>query len=311
MKGIGFKTLSMMVCAVFFLVAFNNVEGSKEIMENEKEVMKDDDGFSFPTKTSKRAKAIEGGHLNYGLVSDSPFEGLLNWAFFQSGYDAAILQVFDEPLLSTDENYVFNQDGAATYELSEDRKTITLTIRDGVNWHDGNPVTGEDLEFAYLTIGHPEYKGARYDALFQMIEGMEEYHAGKTKRISGIKTDGKKISITFKEANPSILTGLWTYPLHKKYLGNLSLSEMESSDKIRKYPIGFGPYKVKRVVQGEAVEFEAYHNYWKGNPQLDSITLSVVNSTTVVKALESGKLISQNLVLIYMRGQKYYLISSY
>ncbi len=64
---------------------------------------------------------------------------------------------------------MFNGDGAATYELSEDRKTITLTIRDGVNWHDGNPVTGEDLEFAYLTIGHPEYKGARYDTLFQMI----------------------------------------------------------------------------------------------------------------------------------------------
>ena len=59
--------------------------------------------------------------------------------------------------------------------------------------------------------------------LFQMIEGMEEYHAGKAKRISGIKADGKKISITFKEANPSILTGLWTYPLHKKYLGDLSV----------------------------------------------------------------------------------------
>ncbi len=56
MKGIGFKTFSMMVCAVFFLAAFNHVEGSKEIMENEKEVMKDDDGFSFPTKTSNEPK---------------------------------------------------------------------------------------------------------------------------------------------------------------------------------------------------------------------------------------------------------------
>ena len=43
-------------------------------------------------------------------------------------------------------------------------KRLRLTIRDEVNWHDGNPVTGEDLEFAYLTIGHPEYKGARYDS---------------------------------------------------------------------------------------------------------------------------------------------------
>ena len=67
----------------------------------------------------------------------------------------AILGFFDEPLLSTDENYMFNQEGAATYKLSEDNKTITLTIRDQVKWQDGNPVTGEDLEFAYLMIGHP------------------------------------------------------------------------------------------------------------------------------------------------------------
>ena len=65
---------------------------------------------------------------------------------------------------------------------------------------------------------------------------------------------------------------------------------MESSDKIRKNPIGFGPYKVKKIVQGEAVEFEAYDGYWKGKPKLAGITLSVVNSTTAVKALESGSI---------------------
>ena len=38
-------------------------------MENGKEVMKDMAGYSFPTKTSNIAEAIEGGHLNYGLVT--------------------------------------------------------------------------------------------------------------------------------------------------------------------------------------------------------------------------------------------------
>jgi peptide/nickel transport system substrate-binding protein len=206
MKSRGYKIWIAIVLSALLLGACNAEETAKKDgnlkKETGTEVAKDKAGNTFPTKTSNSAESIEGGHLNYGIVTDSPFEGLLNWTFYQSTYD--------ESLLSTDENYVFSQDGAATYEMSEDNKTITLTIRDNVKWQDGNPVTGEDLEFAYLTIGHPDYKGVRYDALFQSIEGMEEYHAGKADHISGIKVDGNKISISFKEANPSILTGLWT-----------------------------------------------------------------------------------------------------
>ncbi len=303
MKMVGKKVLSAMLFSVLFLVACNAEEVTEDPNKTEdvgKEVTKDKAGHTFPTKTSNNNQSIEGDHLNYGLVTDSPFEGLLNWTFYQSMYDDAILSVFDESLLSTDENYVFNQEGAATYEMSKDNKTITLTIRDEVNWQDGNPVTGEDLEFAYLTIGHPDYKGARYDSLFQMIEGMEEYHAGKANSISGIKVDGKKISITFKEANPSILTGLWTYPLHKKYLRTFHLMKWNPLIKFAKIQLALDPYKVKKIVQGEAVEFEAYDGYWKGKPKLAGITLTVVNCTIAVKALESGSIDVAELAPIFM-----------
>ncbi|WP_414600529.1 ABC transporter substrate-binding protein, partial [Bacillus cereus] len=33
--------------------------------------------------------------------------------------------------------------------ISEDKKTITIKIKDNVKWHDGNPVTAEDLEYSY------------------------------------------------------------------------------------------------------------------------------------------------------------------
>lgn len=294
MKGRGLIFISIMMVLFSLLLAACNAQQTAEKgdqkEEMELEIAKDKAGNTLPTKTLNRAEAVEDGHLNVGLVTDSPFEGLLNWVFYQNPYDAEILGFFDEALLSTDENYMFNQEGAATYELSADKKIITLTIRDQVKWQDGAPVTGEDLEFAYLVIGHPDYKGVRYDALFQMIEGMDEYHAGRTDRISGIHLAGKKISITFKEATPSILTGLWTHPLHKKYLSDIPLNKIETSDKIRKHPIGFGPFKVKKIVQGQAVALEANNNYWKGKPKLAGITLSVVNSTTAVKSLETGKI---------------------
>lgn len=56
----------------------------------------------------------------------------------------------------------------------------------------------------------------RYDTQMQMIEGMEEYHTGKADKISGIKVvDPKTISITYKTVNPSLKTGIWTYPTSK------------------------------------------------------------------------------------------------
>ncbi|GGI17493.1 oligopeptide ABC transporter substrate-binding protein [Gottfriedia solisilvae] len=244
---------------------------------------------AFPVKVKNDKEAVAGGVLKYGLISDTPFEGILNTVFYEGQPDSEVLQFFDEALLSTDENYVYDQDGAATYELSEDKKVITLKIKDNVKWHDGNPVTAEDLEYAYLVIGSPKYTGVRYDTQMSMIEGMEEYHTGKAKNISGVKViDPQTISITFKEANPSVLTGLWTYPLPKKYLGDVAIDKLVESKQIRKEPIGFGPFKIKKITPGEAVEFEAFKDYWNGAPKLDGVLLKVVNPTIATASLENG-----------------------
>ncbi|WP_110929199.1 oligopeptide ABC transporter substrate-binding protein [Bacillus massiliglaciei] len=287
MKSKGyFKVLSAIGISALLLAACNSDEAGKN--EGKKGESEKADTASFPTKTAVDENAAEGGSITYGLVSDTPFEGLLNYVFYEGDPDNQVIRFFDEQLLDTDDDYVFTNEGAATYELSEDNKTITLTIKDNVNWQDGKPVTGADLEYAYLVLGSPDYKGPRYDSQMAMIEGMEEYHQGKADTISGIKADGNKISITFKEANPSVLTGLWTNPLHKEYLKDVAIKDLESSDKIRKNPIGFGPFKVKKIVQGESVEFEANEDYWRGRPKLDGVTLKVVNPATVVKSLENG-----------------------
>ncbi len=72
------------------------------------------------------------------------------------------MQFFDENLLATDGDYLITNDGAATYEISNDNKTITITIGDNVKWHDGEPVKASDLLYAYELLGHPDYTGNRY-----------------------------------------------------------------------------------------------------------------------------------------------------
>lgn len=89
----------------------------------------------FSNVKTNEGTAIEGGSITYGLVSDTAFEGTLNFNFYSGNPDANVLQWFDEGLLTWDKDYVYTNDGAATYETSEDGKTFTLTIHDNVNWH--------------------------------------------------------------------------------------------------------------------------------------------------------------------------------
>ena len=87
----------------------------------------------------------------------------------------------------------------------------------------------------------------------------------------------------------------------KKYLGDVPIEKLAESDKIRQNPIGFGPFKVKKIVPGESVEYERFDDYWGGKPKLKNITLKVVNPSIVSASLKKVILILQQLLLINIR----------
>ncbi|WHX26650.1 oligopeptide ABC transporter substrate-binding protein [Virgibacillus halodenitrificans] len=263
-------------------------KGKEEKKEEKKDGLYSIDDFSN-IKTSE-GEAIDGGSFTFGLVSDSAFEGTLNWNFYSGDPDAQILDWFDEGLLDWDENYVYTNDGAATYEASEDGRVFTFKIRDNVNWHDGEPVTAEDWLFAHEVIGHPEYDGVRYGSDFTNIEGMEAYHNGEAETISGIKViDDKTLEITYIESTPSLVTGgIWSYPLAKHIFGDMKVADISSSAEVREKPIGFGPFKVESIVPGESVVMSKNADYWRGEPKLDKVTVKVINPNVVVQELETG-----------------------
>lgn len=275
----------LLVSSVFLTACTSKNKNSKAV----------DEQLVFPLDVSNTRTTIENGELTYAQVSDNPFEGTLNKVFYQGQPDAEIMQFFDENLLATDGDYIITNEGAATYEISADNKTITLTIKDGVNWHDGEPVKASDLQYAYELLGHPDYEGTRYTFPIENIVGMPDYHEGKTETISGIdiSEDDKTITLRYTKASPSIMSGIWTAAVPRHYVGDVTKGEITmealvSSSKIRVNPIGFGPYKVKKVIPGESVQYERYDDYWRGQPALQSIILKVVNTSSIVKTMESG-----------------------
>lgn len=263
--------------------------------EEEEEVEDPNAGLEFPLTVTNTGTPIDGGELNYALVSDTPFEGTLSPVFYSGAPDSTVMTFFNESLFAYDGDFLITNDGAATYEVSDDNKSITIKIRDNVNWHDGEPVKASDLLYSYQLLGHPDYTGTRYTFMISNVEGMPAYHNGETTEISGIKVsdDDKTITITYTEATPSLLSGIWANATPRHHVGDVmtgevTIEELAASEKIRTSPIGFGPYKVSKIVPGESVLYERNDDYWRGKPQLDSVVLKVVNPASILEALKKG-----------------------
>ncbi|MER1954239.1 oligopeptide ABC transporter substrate-binding protein [Desemzia incerta] len=247
----------------------------------------------FETAVTNEGEEMDGGTLNVALVTSSPFQGLFSLELYEDGYDADLMQFAIEEIFSTDENFQITNDGAVSLDFDQEAKTATLTVNEGVTWSDGEPMTSEDLLFSYEVIGSPEYTGIRYDSTMTNIVGMEEYNSGEADTISGITVnDDKSITIQYLEVHPGMLQsggGIWAGAMPKHQLENIAIKDLESSDEIRKNPIGFGPFAVSNVVPGESVEFVANEHYYKGAPKLDKVVVEVVPPESIVAALQNGE----------------------
>jgi peptide/nickel transport system substrate-binding protein len=283
----------LMLVLLFALSACNKKNDAKPEDSGDKEEVAGDGLYSiddFSHMKTNEGKAMKGGSFTYGLVSDTAFEGTLNFNFYSGDPDSKVLEWFDEGFLTWDSSFVYTNDGAATYESSEDGKTFTFTIRDNVNWHDGEPVTAEDWLFAHEVIGHPDYDGPRLGDVLNVV-GMQEYHDGKADTISGIEVvNDKTLKITYLAATPSLITGgIWIYPLAKHIFGDMAVKDISSSPEVRQNPIGFGPFKVDTIIPGESVTYTKNEDYWRGAPKLDTVTLKVINPNVVVQSLKKGE----------------------
>lgn len=244
------------------------------------------------TTVDNEGDAIDGGTLQVGLVTDSPFQGIFSWEFYKDAYDAKIMDFGFESLFGTDDDFQIDDSGKATLALDQENNKATITLKEGLKWSDGEPLTAEDVIYSYEVIGHPDYTGIRYDGTFQNVVGMEEYHSGEADTISGItQVDDVTVEIEFQEVSPSMLQaggGVWSYAMPKHYLEDVPVAELASSEKIRSTPVGDGPFRITKVTPGESVEYEANEYYWQGEPKLDNVVVEVVPSSSIVPALENG-----------------------
>ncbi|WP_430611867.1 ABC transporter substrate-binding protein [Enterococcus sp. DIV0876] len=252
-------------------------------------VAEENEGLDFPVSTSNEAELIDGGTLEVAVVMDTQFQGLFQWEFYQDSYDRDFLEPSHEYLFLKNDDFMIVDGGPADLVLDEENKTATITLRDELKWSDGVDVTAEDVIFSYEVIGHADYTGIRYDNNFTNIIGMEAYNAGESDTISGITAiSDKVVQIEYKEVHPGMMQqggGVYHSALAKHTFDGIEVKDMESSDPVRKNPIGFGPYVMSNIVPGESVEYLPNEYYYGEEPALDKLVFRAVPSASINEAL--------------------------
>ncbi len=126
---------------------------------------------------------------------------------------------------------------AESYEVSEDGKTITFTIRDGVKWHDGQDFTADDVAWTFQY--YPTVPGANA----VMTDVMND--------ASSITVDGNKVVFQFNNPQPNALTIFSQWAVLPKHCLENVAPENFAADTFWQKPIGTGPFKVETVKLGE------------------------------------------------------------
>jgi len=158
---------------------------------------------------------------------------------------------------------------AEKWELSNDKKQWTFTLRENARYWNGDPVTAQDFRTAWLSILSPEWE-APYSSLFDIIEGAKEYRNGEIRDENkvGIIASGPKTLIVKLNAPASFFPSMLSHhsfsPIHPSML---NVGDWTASP-----PVSNGPFRITKMDE-DAIVLEKTDNYWDAkNVSLNKIT---------------------------------------
>src|SRR5881396_719580 len=161
---------------------------------------------------------------------------------------------------------------AESWTVSPDGLTYEFVLRRGVKFHNGEPVTAEDVKFSF-----ERYRGTANKTLKDRVAAVEVPDPGR-------------VRFRMKQPWPDFLTFYssasgagWIVP--KKYV------EKVGDDGFKKAPVGAGPYKFVSFNPGIELVLEAFDGFWRKTPAIKRLVMrSVPDESTRLAALKHGEI---------------------
>jgi peptide/nickel transport system substrate-binding protein len=205
----------------------------------------------------------DGGTL---VIASTQVPRHLNGAV-QSGIATAVpsTQIFASPL-RYDENWNPQPYLASSWDVAGDGKTVTLNLVQNATFHDGTPVTSEDVAFSIMTVkeNHP------FKSMFAPVDTIDT-------------PDAHTVVINLSQPHPALLLALspaLAPVLPKHIYGD---GQDPKSHPANSAPIGSGPFMLEEFIPGEAIVMKKNPNFFiDGRPKLDEIIVRIIKDPSAL-----------------------------
>ena len=276
------------------LVACSNGNDSQPTPEGQNQ--------STENKTDDKKEETSKSKYTTAVVASLEMNGVFSPFFATTGYDMGVAEMVVAPLIKADRNAQPQSELAefAIEEVKGDDGVVTetvytFTLKDGVTFSDGKPVTADDIIFTYKVLADPSYDGPSTFVTLPVV-GLEEYAKGDATEISGIeKVDDKTVKVTLKGIDPAAiwkLGGVAVAPQHyygvddsgKEYAkGDLTVVKARNAK-----PMGAGAYTFGSF-ENNVVTLNANESYFKGAPATPTIKYQVTAESNKLEGLKLGE----------------------
>lgn len=167
--------------------------------------------------------------------------------------------------LSTDGQF---KPGIASWEILAGGKEFLFTLKKGVKFHSGDPLTAKDVEFTHNRAWEKSRTYKRYMRGFERLEIIDDYH----------------IKFIFKMPHVLFIPTRIAYVVSKSYYDRVG------EEQFVKKPVGTGPYKFVAWKPGEYIDIERNEDYWDEKPQVKTSRFVFAREdTTRVAMLKAGE----------------------
>jgi oligopeptide transport system substrate-binding protein len=230
--------------------------------------------------------------LNINLTAEVPD---LDSATMSDVVSFNIVTNVNEGLYRLDQNQEPKPASAEGVEISSDELTYTFTLRDGIQWSNGDPVTSQDYKYAWLRVLDPETAATYAYIISTFVKGADEYNTDKAgPEAVAIETpDDKTISVELISKSPFFLqlTSFVTYfPQQQEFVEKMGDKYAQDGDSL----LYNGPYTMTAgsTGGGSTVVLQKNEKYWdKANVAVKTINGRIVkDNDTAINLYEGGEL---------------------
>ncbi|MBN7758125.1 MULTISPECIES: ABC transporter substrate-binding protein [Alphaproteobacteria] len=203
----------------------------------------------------------------------------INPLYISGGVDSWVFELVYDRLVRVGPDGLPKAWAAESYEWKDD-KTIAVTLREGMKWHDGEPVTPEDVKFSFETA----------------VSGEAPMYAPFATNIENIAIDGSTITFTLKQPAASFVTSslakINLIPKHvwEPIIADLKTKEENAESYQEETPIGSGPFRFERWLTNEEIVLSANKDHFNA-PKAERWILRIVpNVEAALGMLRSGEI---------------------